>query len=595
MNTTKTTVHSDDGSNYDEEDKNFTGSTFQIPSMDHVEQSSLSDNGINESDGDNGDNNPFRIPTDEEVFLMKDVEKKQKQLERVKLAKLPIHEKTTFTTRFAVKRYRDASDGGFPEKYNSARLPLIHNTSAGHTSTGMYKENIADLLAKKRKMFLIQMSIDTKKFEIAKLEEKAAEKEKKIEQEERTLMRDVQRFDDFLTENDIRAVEAINMANEENRLKEGKKKDVQKLNAKIAAVNNEIAKLDDQLENCKRYKNFLDKLTPKEWMEQQQQQQNEKQREHEKSMQQRNPKNEEESKRVTIGKTTTSNIQSGRPRRVSDARSTKSDSSTRRSREQKTQQSPQPRVEEIWKREREEIEQLLKDMPEMYFKEPEDLLNIFAELEEENLFLIQNTQDIEEQLEDLKRVYRETKEKREREADGLKSQIQNLTEEMERERSEIEMIKSQSGHTDDDFNVDLLEKLSDEIRKVYTEIGFGSTTSQLKPLQMLTDIESKFESLLSFVNTLDDKWVMQVEREQERMRRKKKFELRSQQLNQQERRRRERTRTDTGAVEKRQGKPLMFRSPLPAERRRRGRKDGKVANNEQQGSTQKSEAEALFA
>lgn len=413
MNTTKTTVHSDDGSNYFyEEDRNFMGSTFQIPSMDHVEQSSLSDDGSSDSEADSEDNNPFRIPTDEEVFLMKDEEKKQKQLERMKLAKLPIHEKTTFTTRFAVKRYRDTSEANFAEKYNSARLPLIHNTNnTGHTTTGMYKENIADLLAKKRKMFLIQMSIDTKKFEIAKLEEKAAEKEKKIEQEERTLMRDVQRFDDFLTENDIRAVEAINMANEENRLKEGKKKDVQKLNARIAAVNNEIAKLDDQLENCKRYKSFLDKLTPKEWI-QQQQQQKEKQREHEESKQQQDSKNEVAPKRVTIGKTTTSNIQTGRPRGVSDARSTRSDSSTRRSREHKLQQLPEPRTEDIWKKEREEIEHLLKNMPEMYFKEPDDLLNIFAELEEENLFLIQNTQVIEEQLEDLKRVYRETKEKR---------------------------------------------------------------------------------------------------------------------------------------------------------------------------------------
>lgn len=112
---------------------------------------------------------------------------------------------------------------------------------------------------------------------------------------------------------------------------------------------------------------------------------------------------------------------------------------------------------------------------------------------------------------------------------------------------------------------------------------------------MLTDIESKFESLLSFVNTLDDKWVMQIEREQERMRRKKKFELRSQQLNQQERRRRERSRADSSVFEKRQGKPLMFRS-LPAERRRRSRrKDGKVENNEQQGLSQKNEAETLFA
>lgn len=41
------------------------------------------------------------------------------------------------------------------------------------TRAGQEKENMADFIAKKREMFLVQMSLDTKREEIRKLEEKA--------------------------------------------------------------------------------------------------------------------------------------------------------------------------------------------------------------------------------------------------------------------------------------------------------------------------------------------------------------------------------------------------------------------------------------
>lgn len=47
-------------------------------------------------------------------------------------------------------------------------------TSMGRTTrAGQEKETMADFIAKKREMFLVQMSLDTKREEIRKLEEKA--------------------------------------------------------------------------------------------------------------------------------------------------------------------------------------------------------------------------------------------------------------------------------------------------------------------------------------------------------------------------------------------------------------------------------------
>ena len=45
----------------------------------------------------------------------------------------------------------------------------------------------------------------------------------------------------------------------------------------------------------------------------------------------------------------------------------------------------------------------------MYFQEPTQLLNIFTALEEQNLFLIQNSQETEQALEELKQTFRNTK------------------------------------------------------------------------------------------------------------------------------------------------------------------------------------------
>merc|ERR1712196_2550 len=71
------------------------------------------------------------------------------------------------------------------------------------------KENMADFIAKKREMFLVQMSLDTKREEIRKLEERAQQREEALRKSEQMLEEDAIRFDTFLKENDKKAHEAI--------------------------------------------------------------------------------------------------------------------------------------------------------------------------------------------------------------------------------------------------------------------------------------------------------------------------------------------------------------------------------------------------
>lgn len=203
--------------------------------------------------------NPFRIPTDEEVFVLRDEEKKRRNQERKEQLAKPVHEKLTWSTRLKVHRIVDESKF---KKDKTKKPPPIEKVYRE-------KEKMADYIDKKRKMFLLQMSLDTKKAEIEKLEKKMREREEKLAEEEQALIRDSQKFDEFLSVNDMKAMEAVNLAEEEMKAKTLKQNEIKKLNVKISAIDNEIQKLDEQLANCTAYKEFLDSLSPPEWLAQQ--------------------------------------------------------------------------------------------------------------------------------------------------------------------------------------------------------------------------------------------------------------------------------------------------------------------------------------
>merc|ERR1719155_383695 len=105
------------------------------------------------------------------------------------------------------------------------------------------KENMADFIAKKREMAL--------------------------RKSEQMLEEDALRFDQFLKDNDQKAVQAIKKAEAETKAKAEKVQEIKKLNAQITQIKSEMSKFEEQLEDCRKYKDFLDKLTPPEWFEEQ--------------------------------------------------------------------------------------------------------------------------------------------------------------------------------------------------------------------------------------------------------------------------------------------------------------------------------------
>ena len=104
------------------------------------------------------------------------------------------------------------------------------------------------------------MSLDSKKFEIQKLLELSRERQMKYEEDEKDLIRDVKRFDNFLTENDISAINAINLSEEEKKKKIEGKKQLFVLSQNLKMIELEIKKIDEQLDDCKEYQSFLNKV-----------------------------------------------------------------------------------------------------------------------------------------------------------------------------------------------------------------------------------------------------------------------------------------------------------------------------------------------
>ena len=159
--------------------------------------------------------NPFRMPTDEEVFALRDEEQQRKKQERERARELHVWEK-------GVKSRAPAKDHSV-EAPAENRLNLV---AAATRDRRKEKENMADFIAKKREMFLVQMSLDTKRAEIRKLEERAQQREEALRKSEQMLEEDALRFDQFLKDNDQKAVQAIKKAEAETKAKAEKVQEI---------------------------------------------------------------------------------------------------------------------------------------------------------------------------------------------------------------------------------------------------------------------------------------------------------------------------------------------------------------------------------
>eukprot|EP00775_Hariotina_reticulata_P009162 gene9162-9328_t len=314
---------------------------------------------------------PFAIPADEDIFKLQAEFKADIKAEKAAAAGRSVMDKTTFAARQQALFSNDAIKAGFIETLK----PKAQDVAAGAGSLAAAavsgvprrperRDNLKNFLAKKRETFLMQMSLDTKRAEIQKLEERARQRDEALKKSEAMLEEDGLRFDAFLKDNDEKVQEAIKRADVEAKAKQDKVFEIKRLNAAITSLKSELNKQEEALEDCRRYKDFLNSVTPKEWF---------------------------------VAQAAKEQVHLWQRREAAAAARAKAEADYNSAR---TQQ---------------EAERAERSM-----KEAAAALKVYADLEESNLFLIQNCQEAEEQLEEIKGQYHAAEQALSTEVEGLK-------------------------------------------------------------------------------------------------------------------------------------------------------------------------------
>lgn len=565
------------------------------------------------------DENPFRIPSDIDIFLLRDKQKEKAKLERERRKTLMVHEKMTCSTMQSAKQTSFKKEIQMEEEAEdkelaaeAERLKALRESISWKIAVTkdqvVERETVHDYINQKRQMFLLQYAVTVKKDEIQKLEDLAAEEESKLEKAEEDLEKDAAMFDEFLKENDRNSAQALNIAERETRAKLDKILEIRELTAQMMNIQSEIARIEDTLHEYKVFKDFLYQLSPKEWRENY-----EKRRLKEKLV------------KIAEGRlsgvfTTNKPVEvrerhrrklSGVAKRFSFERSSvdynlstassqnfgrkESLRASRISSRQnlRSQQNRKQSVGIISLEDKDTPELSDEDddeEPELYFTDPQQLLNIFTELEEQNLSLIQNSQETEETLDELRHTLSNTRAKMDREIEQLKSLAITLRANIVKEEETAADLELKSrvfsfGEYKAEVQDKMLVSLHRKVLEVYRRC-IGENEANLGTLQMLTVIEHQLDDLLECLERVPQAKIEQAEKakEKERRIRLREEKIRQQRLLQEERLQRALARAQAD-VKKKSGRRLVFRSEPPAY---------KEKEDEDQGIIDKEKEELLY-
>ncbi|XP_066285367.1 cilia- and flagella-associated protein 100-like isoform X2 [Branchiostoma lanceolatum] len=557
------------------------------------------------------DHNPFTMPVENDIFILRDKERQKKKAERVKQRNLRVHEKTTYATRVnaktasmrkAVIESSDSEDEREDEDKAVAVKEDPSWTIAVTRDRHVEKEDLAEYINKKREMFLVQYSLGVKRDEMRKLEEIAAAEERKLELAEQYLEEDAAMFDEFLKENDKNSVEAIKIAESETKAKLEKVSEIKRINGQMMSIKSEISKMEDTLKEYQLYKKFLDSVTPQEYKDKKETELAEKMKLQKKASAAK--------KRATMVSESLEPLEEeaipsahllGPPGASSNAATTPASDKTEAGRAASRQLASR----ESTRRDRSgtslskgsglgkrpagtpasgtgpndqldsDEEEDMEEEPDLFFSDPQQLLDLFQELEEQNLSLIQNSQETEEALEEMRQTFIQTEAKMNRETEILKQQITMLKDTITREEEKAADLEMKSkmfsyGEFKAEDQEKMLQSLNKKVEEVYRAC-IGDNEANISTLQMLTNIENRLEELFEIIEMMPPERVEAAERakEKERRLRLREEKLEQQRLHQEERVRRalERAQADP---KKKGGRKLVFRSEPP---RRKAKKD----------------------
>ncbi|XP_049718496.1 cilia- and flagella-associated protein 100 isoform X3 [Elephas maximus indicus] len=518
--------------------------------------------------------NPFHMSGDVDFFLLRDQERNKARSEREQKKTMRVHEKMTYASKASSKstslrRELQLEDDADQREIlaEAQQLQTFHDNTAWKLSITKERRGELDSMSKyikqKRQMFLIQYSLEMKRNEIQRLEMLAAREEARLDRAEESLEKDVALFDEFLRENDRSSVQAMRTAEKETKAKIEKVCEIRDLTTHIMNIKSEISKFEDTLQHYKVYKDFLYKLSPKEWFEEQ-----------EKKQALKKAKETAEAPKETNLPSTTGNKEGQTSRKAlkllqgTRLGPTLSSSSSLQPSSQFSVPSGLESKGSSFLLGQEDPDSDSEEL-ELYFTEPQQLLEVFNQLEEQNLSLIQNTQEMEETLEELNFTLKNTQIRMDREVNQLKQWISTMMMSIAKEEetaAELE-LKSRVFHFGEYHGAQqdkLLESLNCKVLDVYRHCIGTQQEANLGTVQMLTVIEHQLDELLESLERVPQSKIEQAEKAKEKERRIRLREEKAmiQKQLQEERLQRARARAQA-EIKKKKGRKLVCRSQPP--------------------------------
>ncbi|XP_077389235.1 cilia- and flagella-associated protein 100 isoform X2 [Festucalex cinctus] len=478
-------------------------------------------------------------PDGKSILLQSLVEKDDQQNELRNFLPLPIHQKTNYAAQMMAEQRKELltqlKEEEEEKQDKSKPTPQLQTTARRGLKTALLKQKDIvreckhDLISMERQKAVLEISLMTKRSEICKMDKAIAKEERQLKELEKTIEKDNQSYAMFLRENEKKSLEAQTFFEREAKSKQEKTAEIQKLTSEISTIRSEVANYEEILQEYKRYKELLFKLSPPEWQEAQRAKLLNKIQVDKNTEAEQNKELEDSTFKLELE----SNIATAQARQssVESARAA-SDGSE------------------------------YEDDPELYFTDPKQLIELMTELTEQNLSLIKNSTRAEETLEELKQSMEEIRKTTEKEEELLTKQIDDMNTQIEEEKTRASKLKKKVqlhvllNSEDED---DMMRALGEKVSEVY-RCCVDDRLSSFSTLEKLAGIEKQMSSLLHCLEDIPKERLemMQKIKDSERRTRQREEKLRLQREKQIERMKRYMERSLSDA-KKTSGRKLMPR------------------------------------
>jgi len=225
---------------------------------------------------------PFRLPNDDEVFVFRELERKKREEIKTLSQDLKIWDKKIGTSARPLRLFKNYD----PSNKENAKRPettgyslrdrativeaqrIINERRRSRDANGKeQREGVVELLERKKEMFLVEMTVGIIEQERETLINKAAEKEEALKKSDDMLEKDWREFDSYKQNNKQETDFAIQRHNQEMEHRKRTELEYKIKNNDLTSLKAEKTKNEELIQKYHDAKNFLDKLTPKDILE----------------------------------------------------------------------------------------------------------------------------------------------------------------------------------------------------------------------------------------------------------------------------------------------------------------------------------------